>query len=104
MVQIELLQIDDYGIAATWLSQGEINAWLASGWRGKVHDAKVLSILSMNSKNRLFLVRWDGIPCGLVALWGIDEVDKNANLWYLLGDQQFSGRGAISNGVRQVID
>lgn len=103
MVEIEPLKMPDFETVATWLSNPAINQWLASGWRGKQVDAKTLAIVTMKPVNRLFLVRYQGTPCGLVALGCIDALDKTGTLWYLLGDSARSGRGTMTEAVRQVI-
>ncbi len=53
-----------------------------------------------NKKNRVFLVRWNGQPAGLVALADIDAGDATAMVWYLLGDASLSGRGITSTAVK----
>jgi len=103
MVEIKPLRMPDFETVATWLSNPAINQWLASGWRGKQVDAKTLAIITMKSVNRLFLVRYQGVPCGLVALGCIDTLDKTGTLWYLLGNPAHSGRGTMTEAVRQVI-
>jgi len=68
LIAIEPLAPDHFEEVARWLSNGEINQWLASEWRGRSIDPVVISVAVRNKRNRLFLVRCDGNPCGLVAL------------------------------------
>ena len=56
-----------------------------------------------NKRNRFFLVRSDGVPCGLVALADLDPVDKVAMIWYVLGDPPSGGRGVITEAVRELV-
>lgn len=101
MITVESLEPGYYGLVATWLSNPQINRWLASTWRGKHITEKHVSVVCMNPRNKLFLVRYDDEPCGLVALGCIDPVDKTGNLWYLMG-QDLGGRGIMTTAVRQV--
>jgi len=103
MVKIEPLKMEIFEIVATWLSKPQINKWLASGWRGKQIDAKVLSIVTMKPSNKLFIVRYNNEPCGLVTLGCVDTIDKTGTLWYLLGEQQYGGKGIMTEAVRQVV-
>ena len=98
----EPLQPAEYDLAGRWLSDPDTNKWLASGWRGRKIDEKALAAVCMNRRNRLFLVRHEGVPCGLVALGCIDPKDKTALMWYLLGEQTWGGRGVMTSAVRQV--
>jgi RimJ/RimL family protein N-acetyltransferase len=100
---IEELQSDDFGLVATWLSRNEINRWLTAEWRNRVVCTTVLAIALRNPKNRFFLVRCNGLPCGLAALADIDLADATAMVWYVLGDSAFSKRGIASEAVKQLV-
>ena len=102
MVTIEDLVPQHFPVAAGWLSKTAINRWLTAEWRNRQVDAGVVAIAVRNRKNRLFLVRSDDTPCGLVGLADIDPVDHTAMVWYLLGEDAFAGRGITSDAVRQV--
>jgi len=99
---IEELIPDYFELVARWLSKAEINRWLTSEWRDRVVNAALIAMAARNRKNRLFLVRYNGQPCGLSALAGIDMADKTAMVWYVLGQQNLSGRGIISDAVGQL--
>ena len=82
MVGIEPLAAEYFPIVATWLSKAEINQWLTSEWRGRQIDPTLIGVAVRNKRNRFFLARADGVPCGLVALAEWDIVDKIAMIWY----------------------
>ncbi len=103
MVSIEILRADDYEIASHWLSDPEINRWLFSLWRGRKIDARTLSIIAINPRNTLFLIRWQARPCGLVALIRTDSTDQTAFLWGFLGETNLGGRGVMTEAVAQVV-
>lgn len=100
---IEELIPDYFDLVAQWLSKAEINRWLTSEWRNREVNATLVAIATRNRKNRFFLVRYDGQPCGLIALADIDTADKTAMIWYVLGDKNLSGRGITSDAVRQLV-
>ncbi len=90
-------------MVAGWLSKPEINQWLTSEWRDRAIDGTLIGVAVRNKRNRFFLVRSDGEPCGLVALADWDAVDKIAMIWYILGDTALGGRGVITKAVQNLV-
>ena len=103
MVTLTPLTPDDFQLVAGWLSDQAINRWLTSEWRGREVSAAVMAMAYRNRRNRLFLVRYDSHPCGLVGLADIDEIDRTAMIWYLMGQDQYGGKGVISQAVGQAV-
>ena len=102
MTIIEELIPNYFELVARWLSKAEINRWLTSEWRDRVVNAALIAMAVRNRKNRLFLVRYNGQPCGLSALADINMADKTAMVWYVLGEQNLSGRGIASDAIGQL--
>ena len=100
VITIEELIPEHFERVASWLGKTEINRWLTAEWRNRVVNATLISIAARNQKNRLFLVRCEGEPCGLAALAEIEPIDKTAMVWYVLGEQTLSGRGITSDAVK----
>ena len=103
MTAIEPLTHEHFGLIAEWLSKPEVNRWLTSEWRDRVIDPILIGVTVRNKRNRLFLVRCDGVPCGFVALADLDVVDKVATIWYVLGDPSTGGRGVITEALRLLV-
>jgi RimJ/RimL family protein N-acetyltransferase len=103
MIAIEDLEPMHFEKVAGWLSQKSINRWLTTEWRNREIDPKLLAIAVRNKKNRLFLVRCDGEPCGLVGLADIDLADRTAMAWYLLGEARHARCGVTSSALQQMI-
>jgi RimJ/RimL family protein N-acetyltransferase len=99
VISVEPIGPDDLSLAAGWLSNGAINRWLTSDFRGKSITPSMLAIMLRNKRNRLLLVREDGQPCGLVGFADLDEIDKVCMIWYVLGDRERGGRGLTSRAV-----
>src|SRR6185436_3339065 len=100
MATIEELKPEFFGLVASWLANPEINQWLSGEWRDKPATPSIVAIAVRNRRNRLYLVRQDGIPCGVVALGEIDAADRIAMVWYFLGLDNLRGRGVVSQAVR----
>lgn len=104
MIRIDDLTRDDFETVAAWLSDGEINRWLVSEWRGREFGSPMIAVMLRNPRNRIYLISCDDQPCGLVGFSDIDAGDRTANLWYLIGDRSFGGRGVTTEAVRLAIE
>lgn len=104
MITIEFLTPEHFEAVANWLSDHEINQWLSGEWRGRTVDPVAIGIVVRNKKNRLYLVRYNNEPCGLVALADWDSADNLAMVWYLLGKAPLGSHGIITEAVRQLIE
>lgn len=102
-VTIEPLTAPGVPTVAEWLSAPAINCWLTTEWRGRTIDPVIISMTMRNKKNRLYLSRHAGIPCGIVALADIDLTDKVAMVWYVLGAPEMRGRGVTTVALRQLV-
>lgn len=102
MITLEDLAPEHFELVAQWLSRPAINRWLTPEWRHKETTASIVAIAVRNRRNRLFLVRHDGKPCGLAALADIETVDRTAMIWFLLGEEKLSGKGITSAAVREL--
>lgn len=103
MITIEPLRPDDFSVVGEWLSRPAVNEWLTSDWRGRTVDPTLLAMTSRNKKNRLYLVRDENEPAGLVALADLDAADGIAMVWYLLGNSDTGGKGIISTALGQLL-
>ncbi len=101
MIDIRPLEEESYALAASWLSEPATNRWLSSMWRGRRVSVSMLSLVAKSDRNRLYLIRADGTPCGLVGLAEIDRADGNAMIWYLVGVPGMAGKGAATAGIDQ---
>lgn len=102
VISVEDLRPEHFGLVAGWLSKNDINRWLTAEWRNQVASSTVLAIALRNRKNRIFLIRFSGQPCGLIGLAEIDVADATAMIWYLLGESTLSSKGIVSQAVKQV--
>jgi RimJ/RimL family protein N-acetyltransferase len=102
MTTIEELVPQHFDQVAKWLSRSQTNRWLTGEWRNREANPTMLAIATRNRKNRLFLVRFENEPCGLVALAEIDPADHMAMVWYLLGEDRLARRGITSAALCQM--
>jgi RimJ/RimL family protein N-acetyltransferase len=103
MTTISELAPEHFELVAAWLSDPEINRWLTGEWRDKRATPGLVAMMARNKRNRVYLVHFQGKPCGLVALADIDRVDKTAMVWYLLGEATLARHGITSHAVRTLV-
>jgi len=98
-VEIHELSSREFPLVAQWLSDPRINRWLTSEWRGRTVDSRDIAIVSRIKQNSLYAVTHEGRTVGMVALYGIDLIDRCAMIWYLLGDRECAGSGVTTQAV-----
>lgn len=104
MVSLEDLTPEHFHVVAEWMSRASINRWLTAEWRDRVVTETTIGIAIRNKRNRFFLVRGEGRLCGVVALAELEVADQTSMVWYFLGDPAMSGKGIISEAVRQLAE
>lgn len=95
---MKLLPLDDRTLdqAAHWLSREEIYRWLDFGFG--VQKVSKLALKAMAQRDIHCLRVYtpeddDATPIGIVGLSNISRPFKTANIWAILGEPRFGGRG-----------
>jgi RimJ/RimL family protein N-acetyltransferase len=102
VISISALTPEHFALVAEWLSNPLINCWLTGEWRNGTATSALVAMVVRNKRNRVFLVDFDAIPCGMVALADIDTADRTAMVWYFLGTASLARRGVIAEAVKQL--
>ena len=102
-VTIEPLEAPEFGTAAVWLGNPQINRWLTSEWRGQPVSTRMVAVAVRNRRNRIYVIRHNNAACGLVGLSDIDLVDSTGMIWYLRGERHLSGGGVTTHAVRAAV-
>ena len=92
-------------LAATWLGDPANHRWLDFGQGRQALPAAALALLVHRPTNvvRVFTSDVDATPIGLVALSDVSTAFRTANLWYVLGDKTYGGRGLTSRAVARLL-
>ncbi len=101
-IGITELTTEQLDLVAGWLSDPATNRWLNSEWRGKEASPRLVAMAMRNPRIRMYVVNFGSTPCGLIALYDIDEADRTASLWYFLGEKQFANQGVITTALQQL--
>lgn len=91
-------------LVAGWLAQKENYQWLDFGDGRQRLSPEWLKIAIQRGTDvvRIFTSN-DGAPIGVVALGHVNPDFKTANLWVVLGDKSFAGRGYASRAVSSML-
>lgn len=105
---MNLIPLDDLTIpmVASWLSRKETYQWLDFGNGKQSLDAVILRLMIHRPVHhlRLFAAGNTGPPIGIVAFSNIDPHFGVAQLWYVLGNRTYAGRGYTSAAVSALLD
>jgi ribosomal-protein-alanine N-acetyltransferase len=93
---------DHYLICRTWFENRETTKWLSSPLRLGRYPKLIHEKLISDRRNRVFFIMVDSSAIGLVGLQEIDRVDHKAEIWYLVGEEQYRGRDYASQAVRSL--
>ena len=92
-------------LAATWLGEPSNHCWLDFGQGRQALPAAALTLMARRPTNvlRVFTSAADTTPIGLVGLSDLSTAFRTANLWYVLGDKTYGGRGLTTRAVAQLL-
>jgi ribosomal-protein-alanine N-acetyltransferase len=91
--------IDHFRTCKVWLEDKDITKWLSSVLRFGRYFKITHEMLISNKKNRLFFISFDGRLIGLLGFNSIDQMDKRAEVWYLIGSKSDRGKNIATNAV-----
>lgn len=93
-------------LVAGWLADPENARWLDFGAGHQVLTATSLALMLQRDIHVLRAVRVADAeaPVGIVALSNVDRRFRTAQLWYVLGDKRYAGRGCTTVAVAQLLD
>lgn len=104
MISIEPAAPRHCASVVSWLADPNIHRWLTQQWRDPGSHPALVSTLFRSKKNCLYIAVVDEVPCGITALADIEQLDRTAMLWYLLGNRALQGRGVMTKAVRMFVE
>ena len=95
---------EDAALIAGWLNEPTIRRYLSSNLRdGGMTPGLVRAALRRPDQAWYLFLDEHDVPLGLIAFDTIDAADKVANLWFLLGRSERSGRGEASGAIARLL-
>ncbi|RJR34383.1 MAG: N-acetyltransferase [Desulfobacteraceae bacterium] len=93
---------DHYLLCRRWFENSETTKWLSSPLRlGRYHRLVHEKLIS-DRRNHVLFISVDSAPIGLVGLQDIDRIDHKAEIWYMVGEEQYRRKDLASQAVRKL--
>lgn len=106
-LQYRPLDESDLVLREQWLNDPETNRYLGTRVRqgtDRAFHERWFAAYTKDDSRQIFTVLCGGIPIGQVGLLSINFDDQNAELYVLIGDPAYRGKGLGSKMVRHIID
>ena len=95
-VTLRELQPKDIQIVKGWLTARDNAKFLSPFFQNESMKEEQLAFFLMRRDKLTFLVQCDGIPVGVVGLTNIDEINRSAEIWCVVGDCNFRHKGVAT--------
>lgn len=104
-VRLAPIERPEIPLVAGWLADPANARWLDFGPGQPVLTAAALAVMVQRDLHLLRTVRLDEAetPIGVVALSHVDRRFGTGQLWYLMGDKRYEGRGCTSAAVSKLL-
>jgi len=97
----------DIPLRAKWIGDPDINRFLGTrtrqGLSAAFHEQWYQKYRKEKSK-KIFIITYDGQPIGQVGLTDINLLDENAELYIVIGEKSFHGKGIGTLAVKWICD
>lgn len=106
-LQYRPLDESDLVLREQWLNDPETNRYLGTRVRqgtDRAFHERWFDAYEKDDSREIFTILHDGTPIGQVGLLSINTDDKNAELYVLIGDPAYRGKGLGVPIVRHIID
>jgi RimJ/RimL family protein N-acetyltransferase len=97
-VTLRGVQQADIPVLKPWLTAKENAKFLAPFFQNESIRDEQLALFLMRRDKRTFLVLCDGIPVGVMGLTNIDETNRSAEIWSVIGNPNYRRKGVSSTG------
>jgi RimJ/RimL family protein N-acetyltransferase len=92
------MQQADIRMMKAWLTAKENSKFLAPFFQNEFMMDEQLAVFLMRRDKRTFLILGAGTPVGLVGLTNIDESNRSAEIWCVVGDPNYRHKGVATTG------
>lgn len=99
-VYLRNVSTQDVGLLRTWLTSSENAKWLAAFFQAPGLRDEQLALFLFRRDRRNYLLMCDGVPVGIMGLTSIDDVNRSAEIWSVVGNVAYRRRGLSTVGFR----
>ncbi|HPW19601.1 MAG TPA: GNAT family protein [Vicinamibacterales bacterium] len=99
-MQVTLREVGPQDIATVhpWLTDPDNAKWLAPFFQNPLLREEQLALFLMRRDRKTYLLLCDGVPVGLMGLTSIDDVNRSAEVWSVIGERAYRQRGLSTIG------
>ncbi len=101
------ITINDLPYRLKWLNDPEVNKYLGHRTRSSTDEEfhrQWFEDYQKNKSKEIFTIEIDGKPVGQVGLVDINLLDKNGDLYLVIGDKNYWGKGIGSSAMEYILD
>lgn len=102
-LKLKKMETSDIKLVKSWLEDRNNNIWLDSVFQEEELNEAMLAIMLMKKDHKTYIIMAENEPIGIVGLNEVDDVNRSANLWNVLGDKAYKGMGVIREAQRQML-
>jgi RimJ/RimL family protein N-acetyltransferase len=100
---LKKMETSDIKLVKNWLEDRDNNIWLDSIFQQEELNEAMLAIMLMKKDHRTYIIMAENEPAGIIGLTEIDDVNRSANLWNVLGNKAYKGMGVIREAQKQIL-
>lgn len=96
---------EDHETLKPWFEDPENNRMFTSEFRNISEYNKMFLLIALKRpENAYYMVEHNGVAVGFVSLIHIDATDRSGQLWYVTGEKERRGKGAMTAAVSKLLE
>ncbi len=97
-IALRVFQQVDIPLIKKWLTAKENSKWLSSFFQAESVTDGQIALYLMKRDRSTFVIECDGVAVGIMGLTNVDEINRSAEIWSVIGDGKYRRRGISSMG------
>lgn len=104
-ITIRKFQEEDIPLKVKWINSQENNEYLHYDIPiNEENTLKWFKTLSERPNRADFTILANGVPAGLIGILDIDKINRKAELYIVLGEEKFKGKGISDQAIRLLLN
>ena len=107
MIKIRIHKKIDIPLRVTWLNNPKVNKYIGNqlGKRTSLKEQeKWFKDYQKDKNKKFFTILFNNKPIGVVGLSNISKQNKNADLFIMIGENDFRGKGISKEAMKWIIE
>tara|TARA_Y100000294_G_C8511209_1_gene318894 strand:+ start:286 stop:780 length:495 start_codon:yes stop_codon:yes gene_type:complete len=105
-IYIKRTEDKDYEFLKKWFEEPENNRLFTSEFRNINEYKKMFLLMALSKKENIYYTVFSKTerPIGFVALINTDYIDRSGQIWYVMGDKNYRGKGLMTLAVELFLE